>query len=138
MELTAIGQAIDEALSAFTARGIEVTGYDGDATSPCGWMFQFSTCWRFASNVATVRVRCMPASVGSDRATALKLITTADIAAPHELPTVCDRRSLVVQFDDLRAIGVLNLVETELAAGAEALAATTGQHFPPEDRTTPH
>lgn len=138
MELTAIGQAIDEALSAFTARGIEVTGYNGDATSPCGWMFQFSTCWRFAGNVATVRVRCMPTPVSSARATGLKLITTAEIAAAQDLPTICDRRSHVVQFDDLDDIGVLNLIEAELAAGAEALAAAIGRPFAAEERASPH
>lgn len=138
MELAAIGQAIDEALSAFTERGIEVTGYEGDSSSLCGWMFQFSTCWRFAGNVATVRVRCMPASVSSDRASGLKLITTADIAAPHELPTICDRWSHVVPFDDLHVIGVRNLIEAELADGAQALAAAVGRPFAAEDRAAPH
>lgn len=133
-----MAEAIDEALSAFTARGVEVTGYDGDATSPCGWMFQFSTCWRFAGNVATVRVRCIPAPVGSERATGLKLITTADIAAAQDLPTICDRRSHVVQFDGIHDIGVLNLIEAELAAGAEALAAAVGRPFAAEERASPH
>jgi hypothetical protein len=137
MDIEAIDRSIEDALSTFAMRGVEVTGYSGDASVPCGWLFQFSTCWRFDGQIATVRVRCTLVAEAPNQRAGLKIVTTADTAAPGSAPSVCDRRSHFVPYAQLMALGMLDLIEIELELGADMLTEATQRRFVTEERTAP-
>jgi hypothetical protein len=137
MDIEAIDRSIDDALSTFAMRGVEVTGYSGDASVPCGWLFQFSTCWRFDGQIATVRVRCTLVAEAPDQQAGLKIVTTADIATPGSAPSVCDRRSRFVPYAQVMVLGMLDVIENELEFGAEMLTEATQRRFVAAERTAP-
>lgn len=138
MEIEAIDASIDEALPAFAERGVAVAGYSGDDVPACSWMFQFSSCWTFDDKIATVRVRLVSVTATEEHPAGIKVSGTADFGRLYGLPTVVDRWSHVARYSDAQAMGILNLVEIELAQGADTLSGATGRELKAEDRKAPY
>lgn len=138
MEIEAIAASIDQALPAFAARGVAVAGYFGDEVPTWGWMFQFSSCWTFDDKIATVRVRLVSVAATEEHPAGIKVGGTADFGKLYDLPTVVDRWSHVMRYSDMQAMGILNLVEIELAQGADILSEATGRECKAEDRKAPY